>query len=106
MSKQSRRTGTLAAEHLRNAEQLINGDRHDTYGDALHDFTRIGQVWAALLDLPTAVQPHTVAAMLAGMKLVRTQLTPTHLDSWDDGAAYLALGAGIVRQTTVTNDPH
>lgn len=99
----SRRTGQLAAEHLQRAERLINGDRHDTYGDAMHDFRRVGQVWQALLDLPEPLPAHTVAAMLAGLKLVRTQITPDHMDSWDDGAAYCGLGAGIVRQTHDTD---
>lgn len=78
---------------LTEAIRLTSHDRHNVYGDAHHDFERIGRVWAALLDVPH-IPAHTVAAMLAGMKLVRTQLAEgtNHRDSWVDAAAYPALG--------------
>lgn len=81
---------------LHEAAVLLSGDRNAIYGDAVHDFRRIGEVWAALLDLPLPIPPHTVGAMLAGLKLVRTQITPEHRDSWVDAAAYSALGHGCI----------
>jgi len=90
-------TGDYATEVLTEAGRLLSTDRNAVYGDALHDFRRIGEVWGALLDLPLPIAPHTVAAMLAGMKLVRSQITPEHRDNWVDGAAYAALGAGTLR---------
>jgi hypothetical protein len=89
-------TETKATNVLYDAELLLSSDRHAIYGDALHDFRRIGEVWAALLNLPLPVPAHTVGAMLAGMKLVRSQITPEHRDSWVDAAAYCALGHGCV----------
>lgn len=89
------RTNDRALRTLDEAGGLLSGARNATYGDALHDFRRIGEVWAALLDSPLPIPPHTVAAMLAGMKLVRSQISPTHRDNWVDGAAYAALGWGV-----------
>lgn len=76
---------------LEEANNLIHKSRNDVYGDAFLDFSRIGKVWGALLDIED-IPAHTVGAMLAGMKLVRTQISPDHRDSWVDGAAYPALG--------------
>ena len=76
------------------AFNLFTGDRAATYGDPLPDFTRIGQVWGALLDIDP-VPAHTVAAMLAGLKLVRSQISPAHQDNWVDLVAYGALGADV-----------
>lgn len=88
-------TNPRALDVLADAGALLDGDRNATYGDALHDFRRIGEVWGALLDMQYPLPPHTVAAMLAGMKLVRSQISPEHRDNWVDGAAYAALGWGV-----------
>ena len=88
-------TNARALDILDDAGRLLSTDRNAIYGDALPDFRRIGEVWAALLDLPLPIAPHTVAAMLAGLKLVRTQITPEHRDSWADCSAYAALGWGV-----------
>ena len=73
---------------------LFTGDRAAIYGDPLPDFTRIGKVWGALLDVDD-IPAHTVAAMLAGLKLVRSQISPQHEDNWVDLVAYGALGADV-----------
>ena len=86
---------TRALASLDEAGRLLSQDRNAVYGDALADFERIGQVWGALLGRePLAA--HTVGAMLAGMKLVRGQISPGHGDSWVDAAAYCALAWGCV----------
>ena len=90
-------TAESAVNVLKEAGNLLSFDRNAIYGDAVHDFRRIGEVWASLLDLPLPIAPHTVAAMLAGMKLVRSQITPEHRDNWVDGAAYAALGFGTLK---------
>ena len=89
-------TADRAVDALDEAGRLLSRDRNAVYGDALHDFRRIGEVWAAQLDLPNPLPPHTVAAMLCGMKLVRSQITPEHRDNWVDAAAYAALGFGTL----------
>lgn len=93
-----------ATKVLDDAHALMTGQRATTYGDPLPDFTRIGQLWGALL--PTDWQPneplpaHTVAAMLAGLKLVRSQITPEHRDNWVDLVAYGALAADVQARDT------
>ena len=89
-------TSDAAVKVLDDSAFLLSEDRQNVYGDALHDFRRIGEVWAALLDLPNPLAPHTVAAMLVGMKTVRSQITPEHRDNWVDAAAYAALGFGTL----------
>ena len=89
-------TAETAVRVLKEAGHLLSYDRNATYGDAVNDFRRIGEVWSALLDMPNPIAPHTVAAMLAGMKLVRSQISPEHRDNWVDGSAYAALGFGTI----------
>jgi hypothetical protein len=89
-------TESRAIPILAEAGKLLADDRKEVYGDALHTCRRIGEVWAAQLDLPLPIPPHTVAAMMAGMKLIRSLITPEHKDSWVDAAAYAALGFGTL----------
>ena len=85
------------------ATDLFMGDRAATYGDPLPDFTRIGRMWAAILN-SEPIAPHTVAAMLAGLKLIRSQINPAHRDNWVDLVAYGALGADV-HQRAHTPEP-
>lgn len=84
----------MRATILGTAAALTTGDRNDTYGPPDKALGRVGAVWGALLDRP-AIPPETVAAMLAGMKLVRATANPAHVDSWVDAAGYAALGGEI-----------
>ena len=77
---------------LEKAENLINGDRQNDYGDAQESFDAIGQMWSAYLG--TAVSGRDVCNMMALLKIARLRNGP-HDDSSVDGAGYLALGAEI-----------
>ena len=94
---------TIAARAIDFAEELFTGDRARTYGDPLPDFTRIGQVWGALLHTDP-IPAQTVAAMLAGLKLVRSQINPDHFDNWVDLIAYGALGADVQARAAAPGD--
>ena len=90
---------TAATDAARNrvldtAKALIGGDRAATYGDATKNFTRIGRLWAPILDLEN-VTAEQVALCMAALKICRLCTGPDHFDSWVDGAGYLALGAEI-----------
>ena len=78
---------------LAEASCLIHGDRQDSYGDICESWERIGKLWAAILKLDTPIEPHTVACMLALMKISRIANDPTHTDNYIDAVAYVA-GAG------------
>lgn len=85
-------------EILEEAARLISGDREDDYGSARDNFTRTGQMWAAILgaDDITAEQ---VALMLAALKISRLAQNTGHRDSWVDLAGYAALGGDIAEET-------
>lgn len=81
-------------EILEEAARLISGDREDTYGSAIADFTRTGKMWAAILGVPE-VTAEQVALCMAAVKIGRLCHTPNHPDSWVDACGYLALGGDI-----------
>lgn len=80
-----------AASTLDTANELINGARQDTYGDAAETARRIGMAWSSILGLGEPIPPFQVQAMMAALKLVRGCIEPSHEDSWIDAAAYTAL---------------
>lgn len=73
-------------------------DRQDEYGDAGANFTTIGIMWGALLDIPP-IPAFRVALMLDQMKTVRCNVNPNHMDSWDDKIGYTSHGQGIVNES-------
>lgn len=84
---------------LATADTLVNGDRAKDYGDATESFTRLGQMWGAILGHD--VSAAQVAMCLAALKLSRLSQTPDHGDSWIDLAGYAALGAEVAGVTFV-----
>lgn len=78
---------------LAEADRLITGDRLGAYGDAAQSFARIAGMWSAYLGVPVA--PNDAAAMMALLKISRARGNPASVDSWVDGAGYLALGGEL-----------
>lgn len=78
---------------LREAERLTSSDRNKNYGDPLVNHQRIANIWSVLLGIE--VTPSQVALCLVGVKLARLVETPDHLDSFVDGAAYMAIAGEI-----------
>lgn len=74
---------------LRKAEDLITQPEVEQSDD----ITRIGIVWAGLLDLDNVIPPTTVAAMLAASELVMATSNTDSEEHWVNAAAYSALGA-------------
>jgi hypothetical protein len=56
------------------AQRLILGARQTQYGSPKQNFTAIGRIWGALLNIPD-IAPETVAIMMAGLKLARQSNT-------------------------------
>jgi hypothetical protein len=77
-------------EILTQADQLINGDRNNQYGEPHQDFTRTARMWTAYLG--RHIEPHDVAALMALLKLSRIAWQPDKQDSWIDLAGYAACG--------------
>lgn len=81
---------------LRSAMELTTGDRRAAYGDPYINHKRIAEIWSVLLDWE--VSPSQVALCMVGVKLARLVETPDHLDSFIDGAAYMAIAAEITEK--------
>lgn len=88
------------AQILRQAEELINGDRAQTYGDPAISFGRICDLWHALgfhkwnaeKQEWEDITPVDVALALMQLKVSRIVGQPDHADSWADAAGYTGLG--------------
>lgn len=78
---------------LETAQQIINGDREQTYGSAVKSFEQIAALWSVILD--TDVSAPDVARCMVAMKLSRLSGNNEHRDSWVDIAGYAALGAEV-----------
>lgn len=85
---------------LRTAEELVNGDRNNQYGDPIEDFRRTAQLWNAYLGLEKedTLLPHDVAALMSLLKLSRIRWSPEKEDSWIDLAGYAACGLDCVER--------
>lgn len=79
---------------LRDAEQLVNGPRNDTYGPPSEDFARTARLWQGYLGVP--VTAADVACLMILLKVSRLRATPDHEDSWVDIAGYSACGFDTV----------
>lgn len=77
---------------LEQADQLINGQRQNDYGDKLQNFSQIAMGWQAMLATklrPDAeITPEDVALCMIQVKLARLAESPDHKDSILDVAGY------------------
>ena len=101
----NRRSGTQASREahptsqitrkkiLDEAIRLTHGDRDKNYGTPLVNHQRIAAIWSVILG--KEITPSQVALCMAGVKIARLVETPDHLDSFIDGAAYLAIAGEI-----------
>ena len=81
-------------EILKEAHRLTHGDRDKNYGTPYQNHLRIAKIWSVILGIE--VTPSQVALCMAGVKIARLVETPDHLDSFVDGAAYLAISGELV----------
>lgn len=78
---------------LKAAHDLTHGDRDKNYGSPLTNHQRIAAIWSVILE--KEVTPSQVALCMAGVKIARLIESPEHLDSFIDGAAYMAIAGEI-----------
>jgi hypothetical protein len=81
---------------LGQAHELTHGDRNKNYGSPLTNHERIASLWSTYLE--TQIRPDQVAICMALVKVARLIQTPDHLDSYIDGAAYMAIAGEIVSE--------
>lgn len=72
---------------LEEAQRLVHGDRGDSYGHPMDDFTRTGKFWAPILGLEE-VTPEQVALCMTTLKISR-ELNKPKRDNRVDAAGYL-----------------
>lgn len=80
-------------EILAEANRLTHGDRDKNYGTPYQNHLRIAQIWSVILE--KEITPSQVALCMVGVKIARLVETPDHLDSFVDGAAYLAISGEL-----------
>jgi hypothetical protein len=87
------------ADVLKEADRLTHGDREKTHGDPFVNHDRIARIWSALLSI--TVTPSQVALCMVGVKLSRLVESPEHVDSFVDGAAYMAIAGELALKEDV-----
>lgn len=92
---------TNRKEILETALELTTGDRNKSYGDPYDTHQRIANFWKEILGCE--VTASQVALCMVGVKLARLVETPNHLDSFVDGAAYMAIAGEVYKEK---NDEH
>ena len=81
-----------ASEILLSATDVI-GERGRVYGHPRVNQTRIAMRLQQMLEIP--VTDYQACLAMVEVKLARLQETPTHIDSYIDACAYLALAAEL-----------
>lgn len=86
-------TEKTSDERAGNLGEVIDR-RVQVYGDPTKTFIRIAQVWSGILG--HEVQPVEVPLLMAGMKMVRTQVMPDYSDNSDDISGYMDIFTQLV----------
>jgi len=93
------------AEILQKAEELVNGDRHKDYGDALLNHERIADGWNCIVKGAMASHGYLteghVILMMDWVKSARLLNTIEHQDSWIDKCGYSSLGGEFTSKEEV-----
>jgi len=84
-------------EILKTASQYVTKDRATTHGDAEDNFDNIADLWSWWLHGREiyAINGFDVAVMMTLFKIARIKANPSHVDSYVDGAGYLAIAGEI-----------
>ena len=81
---------------LKNAMELINGDRAKDYGDAHENHQRIAELWSVVFGIKITV--YQVVLCLILLKVARLIYSPKKIDSWVDIGGYTGLGGEFVEK--------
>ena len=85
---------------LRMANECVNGNRDEAYGNAENNFNHIAEMWTAYLKdrLCADIEALDVSNMMILLKMARSSANCFHLDSYIDIAGYAACAYGIAQQ--------
>lgn len=84
------------AEILSEANRLTHGPRDGVYGSPQLNHERIAAIWSVILGME--VTPAQAALCMAGLKIARLAASPDHVDSYVDGAAYMAIAGELATE--------
>lgn len=79
---------------LEEASSLTTGDRLKSYGSPYQNHADIAAGWSVILG--KQVTPAEVALCMAWLKIARTVKDPHLIDSYVDGAAYMAIAGELI----------
>lgn len=88
-------------EILDKASDLINGDRAKDYGPARKNHEDIAAGWSIIFG--ANVNATQVARAMAWLKICRLSKTESHLDSYIDAVAYMALAGEMATEPAAPN---
>ena len=91
---------SVRSEIVSEANEVIGGDRAQTYGSAAANFQMIAGLWRARFGWD--VSAVDVAQAMTLLKIARLAQKETHRDNWVDGIGYLALGGEIALSEDLT----
>ena len=83
-------------EILKEAIHLIYNDRQADYGTPQENHDRIAKLWSVVLGID--VKAYQVALCMNQVKVARLVQSPTKLDGWIDGAAYMGIGGELATE--------
>lgn len=78
--------------HQQRADDLVNGDRQDMYGEPVNNMGNIARAWSGVCGF--TISPKQVALCLAAMKLVREGYRHQD-DNLIDAIGYLEIAARV-----------
>lgn len=88
------------SEILKRANEIINGERQDRYGNAENNFDLIGDLWSAYLGKDIIATD--VAHMMTLFKIARAKTGVGDADSYIDAVGYMAIGGEIAEKDRKT----
>tara|TARA_Y100000310_G_scaffold19695_1_gene19275 strand:+ start:140 stop:496 length:357 start_codon:yes stop_codon:yes gene_type:complete len=83
----------ITKDILKEANELIAGDRHKDYGDKVENHNNIAKLWSAYKGIE--ITAHDVAVMMVLLKIARTKLGAVSRDTYIDMSAYGAIAGEI-----------
>lgn len=84
------------------ATEILDTTRAEQHGDYAEGFTRAAQIWSAILG--ANVTPHQVALCMAGIKIARSTMNPSHNDNFIDLAGYAGIAGALANSERSNNE--
>lgn len=95
------------SEVLNKANDIVNGDRQNDYGEVENNFQVIADLWTAYLksktDMTDAITAQDVAVLMIFLKCARISSGHNKDDNWIDIAGYAACGGSLKGLDTSVN---